>query len=81
MLVSLAFIDPGIMKKNLERFEYADVTRIPASQKINSARLKNEDITYNFPIKSHFLRVKSCKTCLIFRAPRMVHCFTCNVCI
>ena len=43
--------------------------------------MKQTDISYNFPIKSHYLKVKSCKTCLTYRAPRMVHCLYCNVCI
>lgn len=39
------------------------------------------DRLYCLTIGSHFLPLKSCRTCLIYRAPRMVHCFVCNACI
>ena len=31
LLLALAFIDPGILKKNLEQFEYAEFQRIPVA--------------------------------------------------
>lgn len=32
-------------------------------------------------IKSHVLWVKYCGSCTIYRPPRTVHCYTCEVCI
>jgi hypothetical protein len=31
LLLALAFVDPGILKKNLELFEYAEFQRLPVA--------------------------------------------------
>lgn len=80
-LVILAFIDPGIVPKTMEGFEYSELEGIPLNPHIKSGAIKVADKSYSFPVKSHFLKVKSCRTCLNFRAPRTVHCFECNVCV
>lgn len=74
-LIVLAFIDPGIVKKTMEGFEYADLHSIPLNPHIANGSMRVFDKQYSFPIKTHFLKIKSCRTCLTFRAPRTVHCF------
>jgi hypothetical protein len=81
LLVSLAFIDPGILKKNLENFEYAEFQRIPVANEFLTGELRYYDRSYQFPIKSHQLKVKFCRTCMIYRPPRTTHCLECNVCV
>ena len=80
-LIILAFIDPGIVKKQTEVFEYSDTKDIPLNPNIINGSMRVQDTMYCFPIKSHHLKLKSCRTCLVFRAPRMVHCPQCNVCV
>lgn len=81
LLLALAFVDPGILKKNLEQFEYADFQRIPVADEFLTGELRFHDRSYQFPIKSHQLKVKFCRTCMIYRPPRTVHCFDCNACV
>ena len=65
----------------MEGFEYADLQSIPLNPHIANGFMRVIDKQYSFPIKTHFLKIKSCRTCLTFRAPRTVHCFECNVCV
>lgn len=81
LLLALAFVDPGILKKNLEQFEFAEFQRVPVADQFLTGELRYFDRSYQFPIKSHQLKVKLCRTCMIYRPPRTVHCFECNACV
>ena len=81
LLILLAFVDPGIMKKSYPSVEYQEAMLIPLNRAVTSGEFQRSDKFHTFPIKSHFLTVKACRTCLIYRPPRMVHCFVCNACV
>jgi palmitoyltransferase ZDHHC9/14/18 len=79
--VLLAFVDPGIIRKNLPMFEYPDCSKIPVSQQFLAGEAHYFDNNHLFTIKGHNLKVKYCRTCLIYRPPRAVHCIDCNICV
>ncbi len=81
LLIVLAFVDPGVLKKNLEEFEYPEFQPIPVPLQFLTGEQKYYDRNYLFPNKGHNLKLKFCRTCLIYRPPRTTHCMECNVCV
>lgn len=79
--IVFAFVDPGIIKKNLPAFQYADCCKIPVSQQFLTGEARYSDKTHLFPIKGYNVKVKFCRGCLNYRPPRTVHCGICNACI
>jgi hypothetical protein len=69
LLLSLAFVDPGILKKNLKIFYYPEFQCIPVADEFLNGEIRYHDRPYQFPIKSHQRKVKFCRTCMIYRPP------------
>lgn len=81
LLLALAFVDPGIITKNLEAFEYHDLQTVPVPFEFLTGELKYTDRVFHTIIKGHFLKLKLCRTCMIYRPPRTSHCVLCNACV
>ena len=48
---------------------------------IRSGNISKIDTKWLTTINTHFLPIKTCRTCFVYRPPRMVHCFVCDACI
>jgi len=73
MLITIS-IDPGIIPRNLHFMQQSvEIEKIPFRKKQSG----HTDLT----IKTHFQRVKYCKTCNVYRPPRTSHCGICDVCV
>ena len=77
----LAVVDPGILKKKYQNYEYKDLLCVPGYQPGLNSLDKYSQISYIFPLKAHCMKLKFCNSCQIFRPPRTVHCSHCNVCV
>ncbi len=78
--VILGFKSPGITLKINEDFESKTKLNIPFDRDGKPA-INEMAKSYAFPIKSHFIGLKFCSECLIYKPPRTVHCWICNACI
>lgn len=77
----LAFVDPGIIRKNLQRFEYPELNKLPVPPQVLTGEAHFYDRNCLLPVKGQNVRLKFCRTCFIYRPPRAVHCVDCNACI
>ncbi len=50
----------------------------PLTHKLANA---SDRSNFDFPIRGHFLKMKYCSTCMIYRPPRSSHCVECDVCV
>ncbi|KRX06109.1 hypothetical protein PPERSA_09721 [Pseudocohnilembus persalinus] len=79
-LFILSLMDPGVIPKISPEFDrHGEISKIP-TQDYRKAQYKFNllNVMVN---KSHFLKLKYCKTCCIYRAPRTSHCPNCNNCV
>lgn len=80
--IILGVRDPGIFPRIKANFETEeDLKNVPMNKLIKSGAFRNKYSLYLFPNKSHFLKLKFCRTCCIWRPPRTSHCPTCENCV
>lgn len=79
LLSLLGCTDPGIIPQILPAYESTELTDIPISKSVIKISLMYKVFSLN--IKTHYLRVKFCNTCNIYRPPRTSHCSVCNTCV
>ena len=77
----MAFVDPGIIRKNLQRFEYLELNKLPVPPQVLTGEAHFYDRNFLVPVQGQNVKLKFCRTCFIYRPPRSVHCVDCNVCI
>ncbi|EGR31356.1 hypothetical protein IMG5_112000 [Ichthyophthirius multifiliis] len=79
-LVNLS--DPGIIPRIFNKIETdRDFIQIPVRECIKNGYYRTHPLLQLFQNKSHFLKLKYCTTCCIWRPPRCSHCPCCDNCI
>lgn len=82
MQIMLAFLDPGIIRKQLRGISYSEEESIiPIEKKFADGTLSFEDRKYLLTTKGYMFEIKFCKNCGIYRPPRSSHCYDCEVCV
>lgn len=79
--IILGFIDPGIMRKNLPMYESPELRQIPINRNILTEEARYYEKSFLLPIKTQNMKIKFCRSCLVYRSPRTVHCGVCNACV
>jgi palmitoyltransferase ZDHHC9/14/18 len=80
-LLALGLKDPGFIAKIYGEYERREMKEIPMSEEYTSGAVRDYQRIYSMIVKTHFLRIKFCQNCLIFRPPRTSHCYECNMCV
>lgn len=73
-ILRLIFSDPGIVPKSIYFREHFDPIKHMYREKIPAMAME-------VPIRTFPVRCKFCESCGVYRAPRVTHCSSCDVCV
>ncbi|KAF5191279.1 S-acyltransferase [Thalictrum thalictroides] len=73
--------DPGIIPRNAHPPELEDSSNLPSDWLANQGYISNVPPTKDVVVNGTVIKVKYCRTCMLYRPPRCSHCSICNNCV